>query len=68
MIDRPIRPQFPKAVSERNASDRYGSFLRLTVDTDTLAMCGASAALHISNAPMQRPSRVFVFPASMEVW
>mgnify|MGYP001171936135 FL=1 len=55
MIDRPIRPQFPKQY--RNETQVIATVLSYdeTVDTDTLAMCGASAALHISNAPLQRP-------------
>jgi polyribonucleotide nucleotidyltransferase len=55
MIDRPIRPQFPKHY--RNETQVIGTVLSYdeTTDTDTLAMCGASAALHISNAPLQRP-------------
>jgi polyribonucleotide nucleotidyltransferase len=55
MIDRPIRPQFPKHY--RNETQVIGTVLSYdeATDTDTLAMCGASAALHISNAPLQRP-------------
>ena len=55
MIDRPIRPQFPKHY--RNETQVIATVLSYdeTTDTDTLAMCGASAALHISNAPLQRP-------------
>ena len=55
MIDRPIRPQFPKHY--RNETQVIGTVLSYDegCDTDTLAMCGASAALHISNAPLQRP-------------
>ncbi len=55
MIDRPIRPQFPKHY--RKETQVIGTVLSYdtNTDTDTLAMCGASAALHISNAPMQRP-------------
>ena len=54
MIDRPIRPQFPKQY--RNETQVIATVLSYdeTTDTDTLAMCGASAALHISNAPLQR--------------
>ncbi len=55
LIDRPIRPQFPKhyrcevqviatALSYDEASD-----------TDVLAMCGASATIHISDLPMKQP-------------
>ena len=55
LIDRPIRPQFPKHY-------RYETQVIATVlsydaenDTDMLAMCGAAAALHISDIPMKRP-------------
>jgi len=55
LIDRPIRPQFPKhwrkelqiiatVLSYDNASD-----------VDVLAMCGASAAAHVSDLPLQQP-------------
>ena len=55
LIDRPIRPQFPKhwrkelqiiatVLSYDNASD-----------VDVLSMCGASAAAHISDLPLQEP-------------
>ena len=55
LIDRPMRPQFPKhwrcelqiiatVMSYDNACD-----------VDVLAMCGASAAAHISDLPLQQP-------------
>lgn len=55
LIDRPIRPLFPKAY-------RYETQVIATVlsmdqenDPDTLAMVGASAALEISNVPFAGP-------------
>jgi polyribonucleotide nucleotidyltransferase len=55
MIDRPIRPQFPKHY--RNETQVIATVISYdeSTDTDTLAMVGASAALHISDAPLQRP-------------
>ncbi len=55
MIDRPIRPQFPKHY--RNETQVIATVMSYdeTSDTDVLAITGAAAALHISNAPMQRP-------------
>jgi len=55
LMDRPIRPQFPKTW-------RFETQVIATVlsydpenDTDVLAMCGAAAALHCSEIPMKRP-------------
>ncbi len=55
MIDRPIRPQFPKHY--RNETQVIATVMSYdeTSDTDVLAITGAAAALHISDAPMQRP-------------
>jgi polyribonucleotide nucleotidyltransferase len=55
MIDRPIRPQFPKHY--RNETQVIATVLSYdeTSDTDVLAITGASAALHISDAPLSRP-------------
>ena len=55
MIDRPIRPQFPKHY--RNETQVIATVMSYdeTSDTDVLAITGAAAALHISNAPLQRP-------------
>ncbi len=55
LIDRPIRPLFPKGFFNDvivwaltlSADDKY--------DPDVLAMVGASAALHISEAPFEGP-------------
>jgi polyribonucleotide nucleotidyltransferase len=55
VIDRPIRPLFPKTW-------RYETQIIATVlsfdtdnDTDVLAICGASAAAHVSDVPMKQP-------------
>jgi polyribonucleotide nucleotidyltransferase len=55
VIDRPIRPQFPKHY--RNEIQVIATTISYDTnsDTDILALCGASAALHISDIPMQRP-------------
>jgi len=52
LIDRPIRPLFPKYF--RSETQLICTALSYDVDheTDVLALCGASAALHISDAPM----------------
>ena len=52
LIDRPIRPLFPKYF--RSETQLICTTLSYDVDheTDVLALCGASAALHISDAPM----------------
>ena len=54
LIDRPIRPQFPKHF--RNDLQIIATVMSYdrNSDTDVLALCGASAAMHISNLPMQR--------------
>jgi polyribonucleotide nucleotidyltransferase len=55
LMDRPIRPQFPKHF--RNEIQIIATVLSYdpTCDTDVLAMCGAAAAAHISDTPMKRP-------------
>ncbi len=55
LIDRPIRPQFPKHF--RNDLQIIATVMSYdpNSDTDVLALCGASAAMHISNLPFQRP-------------
>jgi polyribonucleotide nucleotidyltransferase len=54
LIDRPIRPQFPKHF--RNDTQIIATVLSYDPanDTDILAVIGASAACHISDVPMQR--------------
>ena len=56
VIDRPIRPLFPKTW-------RYDTQIIATVmsfdtdnDTDVLSICGASAAAHISDIPVKQPA------------
>ncbi len=55
IIDRPIRPLFPKHL--RNEIQVIATVMSYDPDneTDTMALCGASAALHISEAPIQEP-------------
>ena len=52
LIDRPIRPMFPKHF--RSELQIIATTLSFDPDneTDVLALCGASAAFHISDAPM----------------
>ncbi len=55
LIDRPIRPCFPKHFrSEVQIMATVMSYDK-EVETDVLALCGASAALHVSEAPMTQP-------------
>jgi polyribonucleotide nucleotidyltransferase len=55
LIDRPIRPMFPKGFrNELQVIATAFSYDR-NADTDVLALCGASAALWISDAPMTEP-------------
>ena len=52
LIDRPIRPMFPKTFRmELQAIATTMSYDRDN-ETDVLALCGVSAAFHISEAPM----------------
>jgi polyribonucleotide nucleotidyltransferase len=55
LIDRPIRPQFPKHM--RNEMQVIPTVLSFDAasDTDVLSICGASAAFHISSIPMEQP-------------
>jgi polyribonucleotide nucleotidyltransferase len=55
LIDRPIRPQFPK--HWRKELQIIATVLSYdeASDSDVLAMCGASAAAHISELPLQQP-------------
>ena len=52
VIDRPIRPMFPKTF--RSELQIIATTMSYDKDneSDVLALCGASAAFHISNAPM----------------
>ena len=55
LIDRPIRPQFPKHWrSELQIIATVMSYDN-ACDIDVLSMCGASAAAHISDLPLQEP-------------
>jgi polyribonucleotide nucleotidyltransferase len=55
LIDRPIRPMFPKHF--KNELQIMATVLSFDKDneTDVLALCGASACVHISPAPMSQP-------------
>ena len=55
LIDRPLRPLFPKGF--RNDVQVINTILSVDQDNapDMLAMCGASAALHISKIPFNGP-------------
>ncbi|MEL6349520.1 MAG: polyribonucleotide nucleotidyltransferase, partial [Myxococcota bacterium] len=55
LIDRPLRPQFPKHY--RNDIQVIATSMSYdpNSDTDILALCGAAAALHISDIPLKRP-------------
>ncbi|MCB0317319.1 MAG: polyribonucleotide nucleotidyltransferase [Bdellovibrionales bacterium] len=54
-IDRPIRPLFPKGFRHELQVSATVLSADPTVDTDILALCGASAALSISEAPFEGP-------------
>jgi polyribonucleotide nucleotidyltransferase len=56
LIDRPIRPLFPK--NFRSDIQIIAVCMSYDADneTDVLAVCGSSAALHISDAPMKSPA------------
>src|SRR5437867_9810175 len=55
MIDRPLRPLFPEGYA--NETQVIGLLLSadLENDSDTLAITGASAALHLSSIPFEAP-------------
>lgn len=55
VIDRPIRPQFPKHYRNEVQIIATAISYDTASDTDVLSLCGASAALHISDIPLQRP-------------
>ena len=52
VIDRPIRPQFPKHFRRELQCMATSLSFDPASDTDVLALCGASAAAHISEAPL----------------
>ncbi len=55
LIDRPIRPMFPKHF--RRETQVIATVMSYDKDneTDVLSLCAASAALHVSDAPMTEP-------------
>ena len=55
LIDRPLRPQFPKHL--RNEMQLITTVLSFdpSSDSDVLSLCGASAAFHVSSIPMEQP-------------
>ncbi len=55
LIDRPIRPLFPKGFYYETQIIANVLSADLTNDPDVLALVGASAALHISDAPFAGP-------------
>ncbi|RME21541.1 MAG: polyribonucleotide nucleotidyltransferase [Deltaproteobacteria bacterium] len=55
LIDRPIRPQFPKHYRCETQVIATALSYDEASDTDVLAMCGAAAAIHISDLPMKEP-------------
>jgi len=52
LIDRPIRPMFPKTFRMELQIIATAMSYDRDYETDVLALCGASAAFHISEAPM----------------
>jgi len=56
VIDRPIRPLFPKHYRQEMQVIAQVMSYDPNFDTDTLALCGASAAFHISPAPLAEPA------------
>jgi polyribonucleotide nucleotidyltransferase len=55
LIDRPIRPMFPKTAPFELQIIATAVSYDPDNETDVMALCGASAAFHISNAPMSAP-------------
>jgi len=55
LIDRPIRPLFPKHFRQETQVIATALSFDADADTDILALCGASAALSISDAPLAEP-------------
>jgi polyribonucleotide nucleotidyltransferase len=55
-IDRPIRPLFPEGFTNEVQVFAYVVSFDPEHQPDTLAGCGASAALHISNLPFDGPT------------
>jgi polyribonucleotide nucleotidyltransferase len=57
LIDRPIRPLFADATSARRRSSPTVLSFDKESDSDTIAMLGASTALHVSDIPFLKPNR-----------
>ncbi len=55
LIDRPMRPQFPKHWRKELQIIATVMSYDDACDVDVLSMCGASAAAHISDLPLQQP-------------
>ncbi|TNE85521.1 MAG: polyribonucleotide nucleotidyltransferase [Deltaproteobacteria bacterium] len=55
VIDRPIRPMFPKHFRQELQAIATVMSFDANDEADVLALCGASAAFHISEAPMKAP-------------
>ena len=55
LIDRPIRPQFPKYFRREMQVIATVMSYDHASDTDVLALCGSAAALHVSDIPMEAP-------------
>ena len=55
LIDRPMRPQFPKHIGRELQIVATVFSFDPASDTDVLAICGASAAVAISNIPCEDP-------------
>jgi len=55
LIDRPIRPMFPKSFRQELQIIATVMSYDRDNEVDVLSLCGASAAFHISNAPMSQP-------------
>ncbi|MCO4743627.1 MAG: polyribonucleotide nucleotidyltransferase [Proteobacteria bacterium] len=53
LIDRPIRPMFPKHFRQELQAIATVMSFDADNEADVLSLCGASAAFHISNAPMK---------------
>ena len=54
VIDRPIRPQFPKHLREELQIIATSLSFDPASDTDVLALCGASAAIAVSSTPVEK--------------
>jgi polyribonucleotide nucleotidyltransferase len=55
LMDRPIRPLFPKGYNDEVQIQSFVAASDLQSDGDVLAMNGAATALHISSLPFQGP-------------